>query len=119
MGDVDSTEKIITAEVAGRTVRLRQPNEDQIVAWMGIVGFIASEDHDAEDDEHTKELVGDVTLFLDAMLASFVEDADRKAFRRAVAMGKARLADLFGALINSSDAIPAKLPKKATGVRRA
>jgi len=115
MGD---EQKIITATVAGRDVSLYEPTEDQIVAWMGIVGFLTDEDRDPENPEETREMVGDVTLFLDAMLGSFVEDKDRKAYRRAVVMGKATIADLFTALMPDVEQ-PSPKPKKNTGVRRA
>lgn len=115
MGDVK--EDLIKATVAGREVTLRRPTEDQIVAWMGLVGSLVDEDSQDNPDAD-KEVVGDVTLFLDAMLASFVDDKDRRMFRRDIVMGNATISELFQALLPGESQNGSK-PKKSTGVRRA
>lgn len=106
--------KVVTATLVGRKMELKVPNEDQLIAWMGIAGSL-SDGRDLEEGVLTE----DVTLLLDALLDSFVDPADRRVFRRAMAMGQARLPELFLALVSQQEEKP-PAPKKAPArVRRA
>lgn len=104
--------KIVTVDLVGRKVKLRLPTEDQLVAWLGLAGGLSGQDEELDG----KTVVEDVTLFLDAMLDTFVDDDDRRAYRRAVTLGQATLSDLFQRLTEQTGA-PAKPVRKATTTR--
>jgi hypothetical protein len=104
MGD----EEQFKATVAGREVFLRRPTDDQIMGWMGVAGALKEGANEAEDN--FDDMVEDVGLIFDAILSAFVEDKDRRQFRRDVVMGRATITDLVEALMPNPDA-EAEAPK--------
>jgi hypothetical protein len=80
---------------------------------MGLAGSLTGDLEDRSQEEVTE----DVTLIMDAFMGLFETDADRRWFRRAAVLGKAKLSDALQAvLIDVEDETPAKPKPK---VRRA
>lgn len=105
---------LVTLVVDGRTVSLHRPDPEQVLAWMGLAGGLSG-DLSAREQEDITE---DVTLIMDAVLGLFATDEDRRWFRRAAVLGKARLSDALKGLIDDAEetAEPVKAKPK---VRRA
>lgn len=100
MGD----EELITRTIAGREMKLRPPTDDQLIGWMGVAGSLKDQAAEIdESDEDVSEMVSDIGLIFDAMLSSFVDEADRKFFRRQVILGKASISDLASSLITEPE----------------
>lgn len=111
MGDGKDIE-IITATLVGREVLLKRPTDDQIMGWMGIAGSMVEQGEDlGEDEEGRQELILDIGLVFDALLSCFVEDKDRRMFRREVVLGNASIEDLVKAVMPGKEEAPTTGPK--------
>jgi hypothetical protein len=91
--------KRVTTVVDGRTLTLHAPGEEQVLAWMGLAGSL-SEDLTERDPGEVTE---DVTLIMDALLGLFETDEDRRWFRRAAVLGRAKLSDLMRAVVDDAE----------------
>ena len=91
--------KRVTTVVDGRTVTLHAPADEQVLAWMGLAGSLSGD----LTDRSTEEVTEDVTLIMDALLGLFETDEDRRWFRRASVLGKAKLSDLLRAVVEDAE----------------
>lgn len=106
--------KQVTMVVDGRTLAVKSPEPDQLLAWMGLVGSLQGDLAEREQSEVTEDL----TLIMDAILGLFEDDDERRWFRRASVLGKAKLSDVVEAVVNAGqEQAPTTGPKPK--VRRA
>jgi hypothetical protein len=99
--------------VDGRTLAVRRPDPEQVLAWMGLAGYLAQD----LGDRPQAEISEDVSLILEAILGLFESDEDRRWFRRATVLGKARISDVLSGLV--TDAEESTKPVVKPKVRRA
>lgn len=104
--------KQVTMVVEGRTLTVKTPEPDQLLAWMGLVNGLQGELETREQDEVNEDL----TLIMDAILSLFGDADERRWFRRAAVLGKAKLSDVVQAVVASGEETPAAPKPK---VRRA
>lgn len=106
--------KRVTMVVDGRTLTVKTPDPDQLLAWMGLVSSLTGDLEDREQDEVTDDL----TLIMDAILSLLEDPQERRWFRRATVLGHAKISDVVAAVVEAG-----KEPAPTTGpkpkVRRA
>lgn len=99
--------------VDGRTLTVKVPEPDQLLAWMGLVSSLTGDLSEREQAEINEDL----TLIMDAILGLFEDDDERRWFRRATVLGKAKLTDVVQAAVSAGVEPEAAAPKPK--VRRA
>lgn len=105
--------KWVDLPVEGRILKIREPDPEQILAWMGLLSDLTGDLSDVEQSEVTES----VTLIMDAVLGLFQTDDDRRWFRRAAVLGKTKLSDALRAIMSEMEDVEPEKPKAR--VRRA
>lgn len=106
--------KRVPMVVDGRTLTVKSPEPDQLLAWMGLVSGLSGDLTDRDQDE----INDDLTLIMDAILSLFEDPDERRWFRRASVLGKAKLSDVVQAVVDAGqEQAPTTGPKPK--VRRA
>lgn len=99
--------------VDGRTLTVKAPDPDQLLAWMGLTASLTGDLTDRDQAEVNEDL----TLIMEAILGLFEDDDERRWFRRATVLGKAKLTDVVAAVVSADSEPEAPAPKPK--VRRA
>lgn len=99
--------------VDGRTLTVKVPDPDQLLAWIGLTSSLTGD----LSERDQVEINEDLTLIMDAILGLFEDEDERRWFRRATVLGKAKLTDVVAAVVTSGAEPEAAAPKPK--VRRA